>query len=375
MQGDIMANNDGAKGPQSHADTSSFDAHLKWLASQVPKLLLPLLNWLFDCEFDGTEEVTVSSQEKILKKAPGLLRERRSDFRVTVRSADGRLRVFLFECQTKWDGNILRRIVEYTFVTALAEMVQSKTVELTLHPNGLLYLGPKRREMVSPLTVPIRAIPDQGWEIKVPVRQLADLSPDDIIGKALTLLIPFYPLTAKNRFKRLETNGAERDAFLEGYRKLYSHLSTAVERGELTAAQLSQIQESAEDIIVRLLEEQPVLQKGMMDAMSEAFGYVPLRERLTKELRAEFEAKYQKEYKAKYQKEYKAKYQKEYKAKLAEEKRELAEEKRELEKKYEAYMREKEEEVQRLKKQLDMLLNERGLSTLVNPDAAERTSI
>ncbi|MBD5559169.1 MAG: hypothetical protein HDQ87_02240 [Clostridia bacterium] len=131
---------------------SLFDAHLKWLAAQAPHLLLAVLNWILACHYTGNEEVKATSPEKIRKMAAGLLRERRLDFVITVTDPQGE-QVFLLECQSWWDPDILRRIVEYTSVAALAEVVQSEPIQVVLPRRGLLYTAAAARLLTVLLIV------------------------------------------------------------------------------------------------------------------------------------------------------------------------------------------------------------------------------
>ena len=110
---------------------------------------------------------------------------------------------------------------------------------------------------------------------------------DEITGRNLILLLPFYLLTVRNRFGKLEADAAARSPFLRDCARLCRFLAVTREEGTVTDTQYRSFVESMEDIVWQTTGEAPLVRKGLYDIMQETFGYVPLRERLAAQYRAE----------------------------------------------------------------------------------------
>ena len=95
------------------SDSTIFDDVFRTIQERMPKLLIPLVNEVFGTDYSEETEVLRLPEEyqKVISKV--------------VADSCSKLgeQVYHFECQSKADGGMILRMIEYDFMLALAESI------------------------------------------------------------------------------------------------------------------------------------------------------------------------------------------------------------------------------------------------------------
>ena len=93
-------------------ESTIFDDVLRTIQERLPKLLIPLVNEVFQTTYSEETEVKRLPEEyqKLISKVVADSCNKMGEW------------VYHFECQSKKDGSMILRMVEYDFMIALSEI-------------------------------------------------------------------------------------------------------------------------------------------------------------------------------------------------------------------------------------------------------------
>lgn len=112
-------------------NSTIFDDVLRTIQERIPKLLIPLVNEVFGTSYSEDTEVTRLPEEyqKVLSKV----------IADSCNQIDGI--VYHFECQSRKDGSMILRMVEYDFMIALNDSIHKiNHTELQFPRSCIIYL-------------------------------------------------------------------------------------------------------------------------------------------------------------------------------------------------------------------------------------------
>lgn len=160
----------------------------------VPELLPPLLNWIFDTDFDPQAKVEFGV---LPAETPHLPEYRRAVDDIVIDSLirvtdKGKSEEFLLIPQLeRSDDEVVRRL-HHLNVLQVHRLGHYPTCPEELPRIGLLYLGPcseKPRDILAVYSPPDIEVPEM---FRIPVCASALLSADEILEKNLVILFPFH---------------------------------------------------------------------------------------------------------------------------------------------------------------------------------------
>ena len=162
-----------------------YDDVFRTLINDCRSLVLPVLNEIFEEKYTGTERIVFSLNEHFLNRQDGNEDKRVTDSSFTVYGKTEEK--YLFECQST-PGSML--IVMET-------------------PGGTV-------------------------EFSVPVMKMQSYTLQEIMGKDLLFLIPFYIFIHEKQLKAYENDAARLEELREEYRQIAEWLEQKAERGQIS---------------------------------------------------------------------------------------------------------------------------------------------
>lgn len=191
-----------------------LDDVFRTIAPKMPFLLIPLIN-----EFFGT---AYAEDQKFLQ----LRNEHYEKFGKIVTDSIIQIEGHLYhiECQSKKDGDMVLRMIEYDFAIAIEHSVMDKgIIEIDFPESCVLYLR-NHRDMPDHHTARIRFADGQTVTYKVPVIMAQDYTVDSIFEKRLLALLPYRILRYEHFLKSNSVNPKKIERMLDDYRLICGKL-------------------------------------------------------------------------------------------------------------------------------------------------------
>ena len=195
-------------------NSTIFDDVLRTIQERLPKLLIPLVNEVFQTGYSMDEEVTRLPEEyqKLLSKVIADSCNRIGD------------RVYHFECQSKKDGSMILRMVEYDFMIALSDSIrQKKKTELNFPRSCIIYLRSTENTLFEE-QMKITFADDQQVTYKVPVLKLKKYGIDEIFEKNLLILLPYYIINYERDLKKIAASEEKTEQLMTEYQRIIKRL-------------------------------------------------------------------------------------------------------------------------------------------------------
>lgn len=209
-----------------------FDNIFRTLCEKNSKLLIPLINEVFHRNYKMTEKIELWAGEHHVLDG----NQEKLDKRITDSTIHIGENLYHIECQSNPDGSMVLRMVEYDFHIALENATEVEAgYEMRFPESAVLYL---RHNENTPDEIQMRIIfpGNASVNYSVPVIKTQQYSDEDIVGKQLYFLIPYYIL----RYEHISEEGCLAEISRE-YRNLYQGMIEAREAGVLNEYDMSNI--------------------------------------------------------------------------------------------------------------------------------------
>lgn len=208
-----------------------FDDIFRTLCEKNSHLLIPLINEAFHKNYQMTDRIElIAGEHHIMTMEQERLNSRITDSAIHIGN-----KIYHLECQVNPDGTMILRMIEYDFHIALENATKTEWgYEMRFPESAVLYL---RHTKNTPDELQMKITFPQNTSItyNVPVIKTQRYSEEDIIGKQLFFLIPYYIL----RYEHI--NGEVSDEIVEDYMQLYRGMIDARDAGMLDEYDLSNI--------------------------------------------------------------------------------------------------------------------------------------
>lgn len=184
-----------------------FDDVFRTIAQKMPFLLIPLINEVFKTKYAEDQ------------KFEQLRNEHYEKFGKVVTDSIIRIGEHLYhiECQSKKDGDMALRMVEYDFAIAVeGSKMEDGTIEIDFPESCVLYIR-NHSGMPDHHTAKIRFADGQAVTYKVPVIMAQDYTVDSIFEKRLLALLPYHILRYEHFLKSNSTNPKKLEQMLDDY--------------------------------------------------------------------------------------------------------------------------------------------------------------
>ena len=158
--------------------------------------------------------------------------------------------LYHLECQSNPDGSMVLRMVEYDFHIALENAVRGESgYEMRFPESAVLYLRHGKStpdEIQMKITFPH----NKSVMYNVPVIKTQQYSEEDIVGKQLYFLIPYYILKYEH-----VGEGDDLEKISQEYRRLYQGMSEAQDAGLLNEYDMSNIVDFTNKLVDYVFQE------------------------------------------------------------------------------------------------------------------------
>ena len=232
-----------------------------------------MVNEAFGENFTKEAEVKIRDSKNIVQKPDDSLERREVDGCVELSEERGApvTKRYHFECETWYDAGIVRRNAEYDSIIAMnnAEKIKGGIV-LKYPESAVIFLRPDDR-IPGMMEITHYAQSGSHMAYQVPFLQVGNYTVEEIFGKRLLILLPFYLFRYVNEFERMEKEPTEREALEAELAGIGSRLEELVKAGELSVYQQRTVLRLMLRVSDKLTAEFEELRKGVNEVMR---GYI-----------------------------------------------------------------------------------------------------
>jgi hypothetical protein len=245
-----------------------YDGAFRTILNDCRKLIIPVINEIFDETYTGTEEIRFFPNEHFLDQQDEADKERITDTNFTVFGK--KPKKYHVECESSLpDGRITIRLFEYDAQIALDEgEVTEETLTVAFPNTAVLYLRTYKKTPDKMKYVIVT--PGGTVRYNVPIMKVQTYSLDDIFEKGLLMLIPFYIFSHEKGFQEYNSNERKLAELKAEYRKILDRLDKLEQQGVIGAFDKRTIIELSGDVIREIAQNYENVQKGVGDIMGGA---------------------------------------------------------------------------------------------------------
>ena len=233
-----------------------FDDVFRTMVQKMPKLLIPLINEVFQTDYSEHEEFKQLRNEheeefgKIITDSIILIRDK----------------TYHIECQSVDDTTMAVRMVEYDFAIALEQASRSgRMYEMDFPESCVLYL---RCTNATPdeLNVKVNLPNGESFIYGAKVVKLQNYTKDDIFRKDLLFFLPYYIMRYEKQVKELADNTEKLQLLLQEYADIRIQLEKTL-YGKTESALYADMINLITKISDHILRSEEKVKKGVNDAM------------------------------------------------------------------------------------------------------------
>lgn len=200
-----------------------FDDVFRTICEKMPSLLVPFVNEVFGTTYTGDVEVIPIRNERFT-----LNKELITDAVVKIDE-----HLYHIECQSKEDGSMSIRMLEYDFVIAYDNMRKTgEPYRLEFPESCVIYL---RKGTGKTGTRPVEVVFPTGEKVNYSMKviNIQDYSMDEIFQKNLLMFLPFYILRYEEEMsKGVKKNREKLDMLVGEISMLCERLTKSLEDGD-----------------------------------------------------------------------------------------------------------------------------------------------
>lgn len=224
------------------------DVH-RTLLNDCPKLIIPVVNEMFQKKHSDNEKITLLNNELFINRQNGRQVERITDTNLLIGSVHYHL-----ECQSTADGTLMYRIFEYDSQIALQSSELSQDKLTVKFPNtAVLYLR-HNKNTPDEMTIEIR-VPGATCSYRVPVMKVQNYSVEVIFEKKLLFLIPFHIFAYEQGFPEYEANEQKMRELTQEYALIVERLNEYAKTGVIDEYTKSTIIDMSKKVLEHLAKK------------------------------------------------------------------------------------------------------------------------
>ena len=238
-----------------------YDGAFRTILNDCRKLIIPVINEIFDEHYTGEEEIRFFPNEHFLDQQDAADKERITDTNFQI---IGRIvKKYHLECESSLpDGKITIRLFEYDAQIALDEGVVTKeTLTITFPNTAVMYLRAYKKTPDKMKYVIVT--PGGTVQYDVPIMKVQSYSLDEIFEKRLLMLIPFYIFSHEKSFSEYNNNEQKLEELKAEYRIILERLDDLEKQGIIGAFDKRTIIELSSDVIREIARKYENVQKGI----------------------------------------------------------------------------------------------------------------
>ena len=238
-----------------------YDGAFRTILNDCRKLIIPVINEIFDEHYTGEEEIRFFPNEHFLDQQDAADKERITDTNFQI---IGRIvKKYHLECESSLpDGKITIRLFEYDAQIALDEgEVTEETLTVTFPNTAVMYLRAYKKTPDKMKYVIIT--PGGTVQYDVPIMKVQSYSLDEIFEKRLLMLIPFYIFSHEKSFSEYNNNEQKLEEQKAEYRIILERLDDLEKQGIIGAFDKRTIIDLSSDVINEIARKYENVQKGI----------------------------------------------------------------------------------------------------------------
>lgn len=196
-----------------------FDDVFKTLLEKCRKLIIPVINEVFNTEYDLNEKVNLLSSEFHYILEDGKSNKRIADSCIQIRD-----KMYHIECQSRPDSLMEIRMIEYDFFIALSTISEYENKHVIKFPeSAIMYL---RYNGATPDEFNIELFLPGGDKVEysMPVVKVQKYNKEEIFDKKLLFFIPYYILRFEDELEEINNNPEKLNDFSIEYQEIYAQL-------------------------------------------------------------------------------------------------------------------------------------------------------
>ena len=245
-----------------------YDGAFRTILNDCRKMILPVINEIFDEEYIGDEKIEFFPNEHFLDQQDAADKERITDTNFRVIGKE--IKKYHLECESSLpDGKMTIRLFEYDAQIALDEgEVMEETLTVAFPNTAVLYLRAYKKTPDKMRYVIVT--PGGTVQYDIPVMKVQAYSLNDIFEKRLLLLIPFYIFSHEKNFPEYNSNEQELSELKSEYQDILERLDNLEQQEVIGAFDKRTLIELSSDVIKEIAQKYENVQKGVGDIMGGA---------------------------------------------------------------------------------------------------------
>lgn len=210
--------------------STPYDDAFKTLLVDHTRLIIPVVNEIFNEHYTGSERIEFLSGEHFLPDDYGAGRKIISDSCFGIYGAE--LKKYHIECQSTSDGTILVRMFEYDISIAIEDSrIEDGTLVIRLPKSAILQLRISK-SAAKRMDIRIEA-GEKSVTYSVELVNVQSYSVDEIFSKGLLFFIPFHIFAHESRLAAYDADAEKLSEIVDEYKSITKRLDDMCAAGEL----------------------------------------------------------------------------------------------------------------------------------------------
>lgn len=241
-----------------------YDDVFRTLLNDCSSLMIPLINEVFGENYTGNEKIVFSPNEHFLNRQNGNEEEKITDASFKIVGAEEKK--YHWECQSSTDNSMLVRFFEYDTQIALDEgEIMGNTLKVTLPHSAVLFL---RCNASTPDKLKIEiTTPGGAVSYDILVMKSQHYTIDEIFGKGLLFLIPFYIFSYEKHFDEYDKEIEKLNTLKEEYEKIKNRLEALLDENKISEYIKCTVMDMTNKVIEHIAGKYEHIREGVKSIM------------------------------------------------------------------------------------------------------------
>ena len=202
------------------------------MLNDCTKLIIPVINEIFGKNYKRDAKIVQHANEHFINQKDGQEEKIISDSNISIFSEDGTEDRYIIECESKDDGKILVRILEYGMQVALESAnVTDDEIIIKMPRLAVLFLrSTKNTPEIMKATI---ETPGGSVSFEIPTVKIKNYSLEEFFEKDFYFLIPFYILKREKNLSKCNKNQEELEKLELELLKIRARLDDDFENGKI----------------------------------------------------------------------------------------------------------------------------------------------
>ncbi len=236
-----------------------YDDAFRTLLVDCPRLIIPLINYIFNENYSTDEKIEVYHNEFFIGNE--YQKERITDSNMEINNIR-----YHAECQSTSDGTIIVRMFEYDTQIAIDTAIQNENEVIFTFPYSVIIYLRDCNNVDDRMNIVLKA-GEKHISYYIPVVKVPKLTLNNIIESDLYFLIPFYLFKYEREFSKYENSEDRLLQLQDDYIKIYSYLRDKTESRTITEFEHQVIRNMTNKVAESLADKYEKVKEGVESIM------------------------------------------------------------------------------------------------------------